>query len=256
MFKEIKLPRGGAIATIEILGLKDMDHVLALQEETRKALSDEHKMFVLPQPVSYFHNLLEQNNGVMLGIRSGGQLISQMAVMGAMTVEDMIDQQKLTRNEIDLHHAMPNDFAVIAKSMAVHPEFRGNELSQHMLEMALSIPMARRADHMFAQVSVENTHSWQLFLREGFGIVAAAIDPVDNKPRFVLQKPTLGFSMHHMQTTGDVDPFKDFPAIMRMTQREALIGQFDAVGSSALAFFASAEMAASWHDDNAANAAV
>lgn len=256
MFKELKLSRSGEIATIEVLGTQDMDYVLALQEQTRAALTEDHKMFVLPQPPSYFHSLLEQDNGVMVGIRSGGKLIAQMAVMGALTIEEMVDQQKLTRNEIFLHHAAPNDYAVIAKSMAVHPDFRGNELSQHMLETALSLPIARRADHMFAQVSVENTLSWQLFVREGFGIVAAAVDPTDNKPRFVMQRPTLGFSMHHMQTTGDIDPIKDFPAIMRMTQREALIGQFDTLESSKLAFYASAEMAAAWHDDATLNAAV
>jgi len=254
MFKEFKLPRGGQLATIEILSAKDIDLVIALQDATRAALPEGHKMFVLPQPVSYFHNLLEQHNGAMIGIRSGGKLIAQMAVMGAMTVEDMIDQQKLTRNEIALHHAHPTDFAVIAKSMAVHPDYRGNELSQHLLETALSLPLARRADHMFAQISTDNLHSWDIFLRQGFGIVAAAIDPNDNKPRFVVQKPTLGFAMHHMQTTGGIDAVNDFPAIMRMTQREALIGQFDATGAAKLAFFASAEMAAAWHDEAASEA--
>jgi hypothetical protein len=168
----------------------------------------------------------------------------------------MVDQQKLTRNEISLHHAAPSDFAVIAKSMAVHPEWRGNELSQHMLEMALSLPITRRADHMFAQISAENTLSWELFLREGFCIVAAAIDPLDNKPRFIVQKPSLGFSVHHMHTTGGIDPVTDFPAIMRMTQREALIGQMDSVEKAKLVFYASAEMAAAWHDESSANAAV
>jgi ribosomal protein S18 acetylase RimI-like enzyme len=256
MFKELKLLRSGEIATLEILGPKDIDYVLTLQEETRAALSEDHKMFVLPQSASYFQNLLEQKNGVMIGIRSRGQLISQMAVMGAMTVEDMIDLQKLTHNDIVLHHAAPSDFAVIAKSMAVHPSFRGNELSQHMLDMALNLPIARRADHMFAQISVGNTLSWDLFLRQGFGIVAAAIDPVDNKPRFVMQKPTLDFAIHHMQTTGGIDPAMDFPAIMRMTQREALIGQLDTTQASKLAFHASADMAAAWHDDATTTAAI
>jgi ribosomal protein S18 acetylase RimI-like enzyme len=213
-------------------------------------------MFVLPQPASYFQSLLKQQNGVMIGIRSGGNLISQMAVMGAMTVEDMIDLQKLTHNDITLHHAAPNDYAVIAKSMAVHPDWRGNELSQHMLDMAINLPIARRADHMFAQISVGNTLSWDLFLRQGFGIVAAAIDPIDNKPRFVMQKPTLGFAMHHMQTTGGVDPAMDFPAILRMTQREALIGQSDATEAGKLSFYASADMAAAWHDDAVTTAVV
>lgn len=254
MFKEFKLPRTGQMATIEILEASAMDQVLALQEATRAALPEDQKMFVLPQPDSYFYNLLEKNTGTMIGIRVDGRLISQMAVMGPMTVEEMADQQKLTRNEIAFHHAAPSDFAVIAKSMAVHPDFRGNELSQHMLEMATSLPITRRADHMFAQISAENTVSWELFLRQGFGIVAAAIDPVDNNPRFVVQKPALGFAVRPMQTTGSIDSKKDFPAIMRMTQREALIGQIDANEASKLIFYASADMAAAWHEETVSEA--
>jgi len=254
LFKEFKLPKTGALATIEILGLQDLADVMHLQEETRAALTDDHKMFVLPQTAIYFQNLLDQRNGMMIGIRSKGKLISQMAIMGPLSVEDMIDQQKLTRNDVAFHHAQTADIAVIAKSMAVHPDYRGNELSQHMLEMALALPLTRGADHMFAQVSVENTHSWEIFLRQGFGIVAAAIDPNDQKPRFILQRPTMGFALHHMQTTHGTHPINDFAGIIRLTQREALVGQFDMDEPSKLSFHASADMAASW--DDTAGAAV
>jgi hypothetical protein len=151
MIKEFKLPRSGATGIIQVLAADDLNDVLALQELTRSSLPDDQKMFVLPQPTSYFYNLLDENNGVMVGIRTGGQLIAQMAVMGAMTVEEMIDRQKLTRNDIALHHAAPSDFAVIAKSMAVHPDFRGNELSQNMLEMALANREAIPGVHLNAQ---------------------------------------------------------------------------------------------------------
>ncbi|MFY9288345.1 MAG: GNAT family N-acetyltransferase [Alphaproteobacteria bacterium] len=249
MSSEYKLPKTGGTATIDILTLTDLSDVLALQEQTRASLPAEQKMFVLPQPESYFANLLEQKNGVMIGIRTEGKLISQMVLMGPLTIETMIDQQKLTRNEIDFHHANPSDSTVIAKSMAVHPDWRGNELSQHMLDTALNLPLARMADHMFAQVSVENVRSWELFLRSGFGIVAAALDPTDHKPRFILQKPSLGFALHHSQAANSIDPAADFSSIMRMTQREALIGQMDKIDPLKLSFFASADMAAVWNDE-------
>ncbi|MFX5530488.1 GNAT family N-acetyltransferase, partial [Acinetobacter baumannii] len=77
-----------------------------------------------------------------------------------------------------------SELIVVAKSMAVHPDWRGNELSQHMLEAALDQPIASTADHVFAQISVDNVRSWELFLKRGFGVVAAAVDPTDQKPRF------------------------------------------------------------------------
>ncbi|HEU0117541.1 MAG TPA: GNAT family N-acetyltransferase, partial [Alphaproteobacteria bacterium] len=250
MSQEYKLPKANVMATIDVLTTQDLADVLFLQEETRAALPPEQKMFVLPQPESYFRNLLQHVNGVMIGIRTGGKLIAQMALMGPLSIEEMIDGQKLTRNEIPFHHAGPTETAVIAKSMAVHPDWRGNELSQHMLEAAMRLPMARASDHMFAQVSVDNVRSWELFLRHGFGIVAAAIDPTDDKPRFILQRPAFGFALHHMQTTNDVAPAADFNAIMRLTQREALIGQLDSKGEAyKLAFYPSADQAAVWNDE-------
>ena len=248
MIKEFKLSKTGTTGIIEILGIQDLNDVLNLQEQTRNALPAGQKMFVLPQPESYFKDLLEKKNGVLIGIRTNGILVSQMVLMGPLTIDDMISKQKLTRNEIELHHTEPSDTTVIAKSMAVHPDWRGNELSQHMLELALSLPLARSADHAFAQISVDNVRSWELFLQLGFGIVAAALDPTDQKARFIVQKPNLGFALRHMQITSGIDPAADFAAIMRLTQREALIGQLDEGDAFKLAFYADADMAAAWHD--------
>jgi ribosomal protein S18 acetylase RimI-like enzyme len=248
MFKELKLPKTGDTASVALLTPDDLPDVLNLQDETRAALPTGQKMFVLPQPSAYFQSLLNRDTGFMVGIRVDGKLVAQMAMMGALTLDEMTEQQKLTRNDVAFHHADASESVVIAKSMAVHPDWRGNELSQSMLEAALSAPLARTADHVFAQVSVDNVRSWDLFLRQGFGIVAAAIDPADQKPRFILQKPALGFALHHMQSAEAVDAAADFAAIMRLTQREALIGKLDRGAGFKLAFYASAEMAASWHD--------
>ena len=252
MIREFKLVKAAETAHIDILGIEHLAQVLALQDATRSALTEEHKMFVLPQSSEYFVRLLERRNGLMVGVRVKGQLIAQMALMGPMTLEDAVNRNTITRNEIPFHHAEASDLTVVAKSMAVHPAWRGNELSQHILEAALDQPLARTADHVFAQISVENARSWELFLRHGFGIVAAAIDPSDLKPRFVLQKPALGLALHAIPSIDNLDPSTDFAAIMRLTGREALIGQLDEHGLNfRLAFHAGKNTAAAWTEDGA-----
>jgi ribosomal protein S18 acetylase RimI-like enzyme len=251
MIREFTLPRTGDTGHIEVLGVEHLAQVLALQDETRSALPAAQKMFVLPQSTEYFSRLLERRNGLMIGIRVKGQLVSQMAMMGPLTLEDAMAQGAVTRNEVPFHHAETFDLIVVAKSMAVHPDWRGNELSQHMLEAALDQPFARTADHVFAQISVDNVHSWELFLRHGFGIVAAAIDSSDSKPRFVLQKPALGFALRPAASLDNIDSSADFAAIMRLTGREALIGQLDDSGNSPqLAFHAGSDTAAAWVEDS------
>jgi len=93
--------------------------------------------------------------------------------------------------------------------------------------------------------------SWELFLRHGFGIVAAAVDPLDQQPRFVLQKPALGLALHPMASAEGIDPSADFSTIMRLTGREALVGQMDdnKALSFKLAFHAGCDTAAAWVDE-------
>jgi len=249
MIKQFLLSKSGERATISILNPDRLPEVLNLLEETRAALPEAQKMFLLPQPASYFEKLLAHQDGVLLGVSSKGQLVAQMAVMGPLSLVDVIDQQKLTRNEVYFHHAAEADEVVLAKSMTVHPDWRGNELSQFLLESMLDLPFVRTSDHVFAQISADNVRSWEIFLRHGFGIVAAAIDPVDHKPRFVVQKPIRGFALHPQHSADDIDAHTDFAAIMRLTQQEALVGMLDEGGEAfKLAFYASINSAAAWYD--------
>lgn len=246
MLNEFKLLKTGETARAEILAPGHLEDVLALHEATRAALPTDQKMFVLPQKPDYFDKFLTQKEGVMLGIVAGSKLIAQLVIMGPMPLEDIISKHAITRNEIAFHHVGALDQIIAIKSMAVHPDFRGNELSQHILTAALDLPFVRQADQAFAQISADNVRSWELFLKNGFGVVGAAIDPGDQKARFIMQKPTGGFSLDVAPSADDVNPIEDFPAIVRLTQREGLIGRVDGDAQASnglrLAFFASAEI--------------
>jgi hypothetical protein len=248
MLKEFKLRKAGTTASVEILGPEHLAQVLALQDDTRHGLPDAQKMFVLPQQPDYFEAPLKRQNGMMIGIRVNGQMVAQMVLMGHQSLDEAVDKQRVTRNDISFYHAKTSDLTVIAKSMAVHPLWRGNDLSQNLLECIMELPLVRAADHIFAQISVDNVRSWELFLRHGFGIVAAAIDPSDKKPRFIVQRPALGFAFHHTPSVDNMDPVADFAAIMRLTQGEALIGRLDEGDVFKLSFYADAESAAAWYD--------
>ena len=249
--KQVMLPKADVAATVEILRPEHLAQTLALQEETRATLPDAQKMFILPQTPDYFRDLLAQRTGVLIGVRARGQLIAQMAVKGPMKLCDARDSYAITRNDIEFHHASEFESVVVAKSMTVHPTWRGNDLSATMLQCILALPMVRTADHLFAQMSVDNVRSWDMFLRNGFGIVAACVDMADKKPRFILQRPSLGFVLHDRAAAHDLDHRADFAAIERLTQREGLVGRLDHGVAFKLAFHASLEHAASWTEEAA-----
>ncbi|MDR3450916.1 MAG: GNAT family N-acetyltransferase [Alphaproteobacteria bacterium] len=234
---EYALPKSGGTARATILGMADMVDVLALQETTRATLPADKKMFVLPQPTSYFQKLLSCESGMMIGIRSSeGLLIGQMALMGPMRLSEAIAKNLITSNEVSFHHAGLNDSVIIFKSMATHPAFRGNNLGANLVGFALDLPFTRVADHVFAQVSVGNKRSWDVFAKNGFGIVAAAYDVNDDQPRFIFQKPAIDFDLSPEISADDVDAVEDFDAIVTLTQQEAMIGFYERGSTERLSF--------------------
>jgi GNAT superfamily N-acetyltransferase len=238
--KEYILPKAGGTARINIMDSADLRDVLHLQDRTRDALPADMKLFVLPQGINYFQNLLTRQTGILIGIRAqtlvGPTLVAQMALMGPMTLREAIEGHLITFNDVPFHHASLTDSVVILKSMAVHPDWRGNDLSKHLLSFALDLPFTQVVDHVFAQISVGNKRSWDIFARGGFGIVGAALDPRDQQPRFIFQKPAIAFDFDHEVIADDVDPTKDFAAIVSLTQREALIGYYEKGSNEKLAF--------------------
>jgi GNAT superfamily N-acetyltransferase len=169
-------------------------------------------------------------------------LIAQIALMGPMELREAIALHHITFNDVPFHHAALTDSVVIFKSMAVHPDWRGNDLSGNLVAFALDLPLARVADHLFAQISAGNRRSWDIFARLGFGIVAAAYDPGDKQPRFIFQKPAFGFDFAGEVIADEVDPREDFSAIVALTQNEALVGVYEKDGKGKLAFMRNREV--------------
>jgi ribosomal protein S18 acetylase RimI-like enzyme len=239
--KEYTLPKTGGAARIGILDATDLPDVLALQEATRAALPSDKKMFILPQGTAYFQNFLTRQTGLMIGIRAEGKLIGQMGLMGPMDLREAIALHLITNNDVPFHHAALTDSVVIFKSLAAHPEWRGNDIAKALVEFALELPFTRVTSHVFAQISVGNKRSWDVFVRQGLAIVAAAYDPTDKQPRFIFQKPAFGFDFAPAIIADEVDPVADFPAIINLTQREGLVGIYEEGSKDKLAFLRSRE---------------
>ncbi len=239
--KELFLPKIGETARIGVLNSADIDSVIELHETTRAALPVDRKRYILPQPSIYFENLLNRKTGLMLGLRAKDKLVAQMALMGPMPLRQAIFDQVITHNEVPFHHASLSDPVIVLKSLASHPDWRGNDLAKNLVAFAIEYPFAQVCAHLFAQVSVGNKRSWDAFMRNKFGIVAAAYDPDDGLPRFIFQRPTFGFDLEPAIMADEVDPLADFPAIVSLTQREALIGVYGEDSAEKLIFFRSRE---------------
>ena len=242
--KEFVLPKAGCTAMISILKDNDADlqDALALHDATRAALPADKQRYILPQDPAYFQNLLAHKTGLMIGIRAEGKLIAQMALMGPMPLREAIANHTITHNDDVLFpHAALSDSVVVFKSMASHPDWRGNDLSKNLVSFAIELPFTQVCVHVFAQISAGNKRSWDTFARQKFGIVAAAYDPDDGLPRFVFQRPTFGFDFEAPVMADDVDPVDDFSAIVSLTRDQALVGVYGKNSTERLVFFRNRE---------------
>lgn len=241
--KEFTLAKTGGIGTLSVLGEKELSAVLALQEQTRAHLPEDKKNFVLPQETPYFESLLNRSAGLMVGVHTDGALVAQMALKGPLPLREAIASRLITHNDVPFHHASLSDTVVVFKSMASDPVWRGNGLARNLVAFASELPFTRMCDHIFLQISVGNKRSWNVFSEQNFGIVAAAYDPDDGKPRFIFQKPAFGFDFEPQIMADEVDPVADFPAIVSLTQREGLIGVYAEGSVEKLIFLHSREEA-------------
>jgi|GEM_PF-1576804 len=240
--KDITLSKTGGTARISILDGSDLPDVIALHESVRAALPDDKKRFLLPRGVAYFQNLLGRLTGLMIGIRADNVLVAQMAMAGPLTLREAIALQTISRGDnILYHHASLTDSVIVIKSLAAHPDWRGNDLGRNLLSFGLETPLAQVADHVFSQVAAGNRRSIGSFARQHFGIVAAAHASEDGAPCFVFQRPAFGFDFAPAIIADEADPVEDFSAISALTQREALVGVLDESSAGKIAFMRSRE---------------
>ena len=238
---EIVLKKANVTAQVDILSMKDLPSVVSLHNNTIASLPEDKKRFVLPQTEDYFSNLLSELTGVMVGLKVKGELIAQIALVGELSIDETVERKLLTKNNVSFHHVNSEDSIVIVKSLVSNPDWRGNDLCSHIIKESFKTPLVLSSDHLLTQISADNECSVKKFLGYGFGIVAAGYDPIDTLPRLIFQKPVAGFNFVPNVVADDVDPVADFSAIMKLTERQALVGVLEDNLHDSLSFLEVAE---------------
>ena len=223
MGKLILLSKYNQTATVETLAPKHLDEILLLQQTIIDALPENQKRFMIERRPNYFSRFLNKIDGQMLGIFLGNRLISQGVVMSDITLGEAKEQNAITKNDIIFHYALDTDTISVIKSVGVHPEFRGNNLAQRILDAAYSLSAVKNSQHIFAQISADNHKSLEIFLRNKFFVISAHNDPTDLRTRYVLQRSKAKIKMVTPAKFKNID-FTNISLVNELTQRQLLIG--------------------------------
>jgi hypothetical protein len=172
ILKSSKLAKNGGTFDLVHLTINDIAHILRLQDKVFSALSADEKSFMLKKDRCFFEKHFKSGNTV-LGVIHNGQLIAQSII-----VNPTADNPKTGMVDMVLPCA-PENLTVI-QGVVVDPDFRGNALMMHMVDVWLDISNTAGRSHAISEVTVNNPHSWVTFMKEGLRIHSIGIDKSDN----------------------------------------------------------------------------
>ena len=155
-----------------LLQPKDIGAMLELQAEIFAALPPEQESYLHHKDEKFLSKHFASGN-IALGIVHNGKLVAQSIVVNPTAANP---DTGMTDPDLKI---IPQKSTII-QGVVVHPNYRGNNLMTVMVDEWLAIAKSQKRTHAYSEVTVENHHSWSVFLKEGLHITGIAHDPVDN----------------------------------------------------------------------------
>lgn len=166
------LKKGGGRWDLVTLQPKDIPQMLALQDAVFASLPADQNFLHRKTP-EFFGKHFTNSNNLVLGVVHDGKLIAQSVIVNPTWCHPETGMSDLKMD------VQPHKITVI-QGVIVDPAYRGNNLMTHMVDEWLASAKADRRTHAVAEVTVENFHSWSVFMKEGLQIHSIGHDDSDN----------------------------------------------------------------------------
>ncbi|MEZ0225220.1 MAG: GNAT family N-acetyltransferase [Alphaproteobacteria bacterium] len=155
-----------------LLQAKDIPQMLGLQDVAFAALTQDQQTYLHHKTPAFLEKHLAQGN-VILGVVADGKLVAQSVVVNPTRLNP---NSGMTDMKLDVK---PEKLTVI-QGVIVDPVYRGNNLMTVMVDEWLALAKAEGRTHALAEVTVQNHHSWSVFMKEGLQIHSMGHDGTDN----------------------------------------------------------------------------
>lgn len=155
-----------------LLQEKDIPQMMALQDVAFAALPPEQHCYLHHKSPEFLKKHLADGN-IVLGAVAGGQLVAQSVV-----VNPSLKNPDTGMTDMPLG-AQPRKMTVM-QGVIVDPAYRGNNLMTAMVDEWLAHAKSQKRTHAVAEVTIENYHSWSVFMKEGLHIHSIGYDKTDN----------------------------------------------------------------------------
>ena len=173
LLKTGRLKKTGGTYLMVLLNEKDIPQMLALQDVALDALTPQEQTFLHHKTPEDLKKHFKYANNMVLGIVHNGQLVAQSMIVNPTPSHPNSGMSDL---KLDVR---PEKISTIM-GVIVDPAYRGNKLMTVMVDEWLASAKADGRTHALAEVTVENHHSWSVFMKEGLQIKGIGHDDSDN----------------------------------------------------------------------------
>ncbi|MFA6279319.1 MAG: hypothetical protein WC612_00815 [Bdellovibrionales bacterium] len=184
----------------------DLPQIMTLQQTVIDHLPPLNKNFIVPKTAEQFHQRMTQC-GTMIGhVTQNGALVSYGGIAFPTkswpTADMLINPQTLPCG--------PTSLSVIQNSV-VHPEHRKKGLHGELIAVREQLCKTHGKSHAMGEVAAANPASLKGFLKTGYHVTHASIDPDDGCLLLFLHK-TLGAAPTILKSPSalSLDPVKKF----------------------------------------------
>ncbi len=165
------LKKSGGGFSIVLLETKDIPQMMALQDVAFAALPAAQQTYLHHKSPEFLARHFRHGN-VAIGIVHDGQLIAQSVIVNPSHL-------RADNGMTDLKLDVRPEKVTVMQGVIVDPAFRGNNLMTYMVDEWLAIAKAQKRTHALAEVTVQNHHSWSVFMKEGLHIHSIGFDRED-----------------------------------------------------------------------------
>ncbi|TAL39284.1 MAG: GNAT family N-acetyltransferase [Alphaproteobacteria bacterium] len=162
---------GGQYALV-LLQPKDIPQMMGLQDVAFAALTPEQQTYLHHKTPEFLNKHFAHGN-IVLGVVADGKLVAQSVVVNPTR---LYPDTGMTDMKLDVE---PEKITTI-QGVIVDPAARGNNLMTVMVDEWLAIAKKEGRTHAVAEVTVQNHHSWSVFMKEGLQIHSIGHDGTDN----------------------------------------------------------------------------
>jgi hypothetical protein len=171
IIKTDSLKKSGEQFALVSLSIRNIDAILALQDIIFDNLPEKQQSFILRKSREFFEGHLAAGN-IVLGIVHNGQLVAQSVIVNPT-------ENNPKTGMVDMALDAKLDKVTIIQGVAVHPDYRGNNLHLAMIGAWHDIAREQKRTHILGEVAVDNHYSWSNALKEGRQIHSIGVDPSD-----------------------------------------------------------------------------